>query len=120
MKVGLGVDILSLSRARKFLDSSRIEALSRVFSPREQKRFSSQSSVSEFARIFTAKEAFFKAFQHPIAGVYAFHELEVKLLPKDRFEVKWKASDKSGTSLKAQGCHFLTPEYVGAHVLYWR
>ncbi len=116
---GLGIDVLSISRAEKFLAHRTRESLSRVLCPSEQKFFAKRLSVLQFAKIFTAKEAFFKASQMPPSGLYGFSELEVKLLPQERFEIKWLRPAGLKKGPKACGCHFVSPGYVGAQVILW-
>lgn len=114
---GLGVDIVSASRAARFLEGRKKEALSHVLSPAEIKRFAKNPASFEFSKIFTAKEAFFKASQCPPGGVYAFSQLEVKLLPNDAFEIEWLAPGSRYP--KARGSHFVSETYVGAEIILW-
>ena len=115
---GLGIDVLSISRAKKFLTRQTSDSLSRVLCPSERKCLPRLSPL-QFAKIFTAKEAFYKASQTPMTGLYAFSELEVKLLPHEHFEIKWLRSSGLKKAPKVSGCHFVTSDYVGAQVILW-
>lgn len=116
---GLGVDIVSASRVARFLEGRKTEALSHVLSKDELKRFSKNPARFEFSKVFTAKEAYFKASQCPPGGVYAFSQLEVKLLPNDGFEIEWLKPGSRQTGPKARGSHFVSEAYVGAEIILW-
>ncbi|MBU3759131.1 MAG: 4'-phosphopantetheinyl transferase superfamily protein [Candidatus Omnitrophica bacterium] len=117
---GLGVDIVSVPRAEQFIKGRSPEALSRVLAPSELRCYKKNPSKFPFAKIFTAKEAFFKASQLPPGGVYAFSQLEVKLLPHAHFEIEWHPTDGAAMKVRARGCHFESEAHVGAELIYWK
>lgn len=117
---GLGVDIVSAPRAERFLEGRSKESLARVLAPSEIRRFERNPARFPFAKVFTAKEAFFKASQCPPGGVYAFSQVEVKLLPQDHFEIEWRPSGSRARPVRAFGCHFVNEAYVGAELIYWQ
>src|SRR3989338_6033986 len=86
---GIGIDLLSLSRARRLIRSHNRRIRESLLTPGEQKDFlGKQLPAVEFAKKFTAKEAFFKALGISWMGVEGFGQIEVKSLPNSQFRVK--------------------------------
>ncbi|HEX8392730.1 MAG TPA: holo-ACP synthase [Longimicrobium sp.] len=62
MIVGIGTDLVSISRVRELMDRKGAAAAARFFTPAETERcLASRSSSESFAARFAAKEAYFKA-----------------------------------------------------------
>ncbi|MGL4562140.1 MAG: holo-ACP synthase [Brevinema sp.] len=73
MIVGLGTDIVAVSRMENFITNKSLERLRRVFTQTEcDYAFSSINSSERLAARFAVKEAFFKAF-----GFGHFFEIEL-------------------------------------------
>src|SRR5512136_956867 len=63
MVMGIGVDIISISRVKNAVENSGKVFLDKVFTPWEQERAESHPNpVAYLAMIFAAKEAIFKTF----------------------------------------------------------
>ncbi|MGA2463444.1 MAG: holo-ACP synthase [Thermodesulfobacteriota bacterium] len=63
MVLGIGVDIVSITRVKNALENSGKAFLRKVFTPSEQQRAESHpDAIAYFAMIFAAKEAIFKCF----------------------------------------------------------
>ena len=59
----LGVDLIEVSRIKKFIDSKSKQQLLRIFTQREiDYAFLSHNKYQRFAARFAVKEAFYKAF----------------------------------------------------------
>ncbi|MGL4387876.1 MAG: holo-ACP synthase [Brevinema sp.] len=73
MIVGLGTDIIEVSRIEEFINEHSHERLQRIFTIEERDyAFSSTNTYQRFAARFAVKEAFFKAF-----GSGNFFEIEL-------------------------------------------
>ena len=63
MILGVGIDIVSITRVKDTIESSGKVFLDKVFTPCEQKRAKSHpDTTAYFAMTFAAKEAIFKCF----------------------------------------------------------
>ena len=79
MALGLGVDIITLSRMKDVLETSGAVFLNKVFTPWEQVRSRTHPDpVAYFAATFAAKEAIFKTFGTGWDEGVAFTEIEIK------------------------------------------
>ena len=112
---GIGVDIISLRRAGQFLQAHR-KTISERFCHPSEKKFFSRKNISKllFSKLFTAKEAFFKALGGSWMGIEGFRKLKVKILPHDLF---WVSSEEAGR--EARGVFFRDQNFVGAQVILW-
>src|SRR4030043_1846333 len=78
MQMGIGVDIISLSRMRDLLETSGKDFLDRIFTPREQERAEKHPNpVAYLSMTFAAKEAIFKTFGIGWALGVEFIEIEI-------------------------------------------
>ena len=116
---GVGVDLVQLSRAKKFLKQNGAESVLRLFSKSEiialrGKRITPQV----FAKFFSAKEAFFKASGGSWMGIEGFSNIEVKWLPRDRFKVQSFAGKE--IQGKAEGNFLRGRGWVGARLVFWK
>lgn len=117
---GVGVDLISLKRAREFVARHRDRIYDRLLSPSERKNFSRKNlTASRFARLFSAKEAYFKALGGEWMGVEGFAQMELAAHTGDRFHIgslkrEWQ---RQGTG---EGCFFENEDYVGAQVIVWK
>lgn len=115
---GIGVDLVSLARARRFLERHPAKAFRRLLTASEKKRFpANRLTPAAFARLFAAKEAFFKAVGESWMGLEGFGAIEIKSFPRGRFRVQSsRFLDRPG---HAEGRFFGTREFVGAQVILW-
>jgi phosphopantetheine--protein transferase-like protein len=114
---GLGIDLISLRRVQRFLKDHSLNTVRRLFSPLEIKKRGKISPLY-FAKMFAAKEAFFKALGTSVMGIEGFRKIAVTLLEKDRFNVQMSLSP--GRNTEAQGSFFRCGDFVGAQVLLWK
>jgi len=78
MQMGIGVDIISLSRMRDLLETSGKDFLDRIFTPGEQERAEKHPNpVAYLSMTFAAKEAIFKTFGIGWALGVEFIEIEI-------------------------------------------
>ena len=116
---GVGVDLMRLSRARRFLKQSRNQSVMRLFSKSEIAALRGKRLTPHlFAKFFSAKEAFFKAGGGAWMGMEGFADIEVKCLPRDRFQVRAFAGKPvqgkaEGNFLRGRGC-------IGARLVVWK
>ena len=79
MTLGIGVDIVSLSRMRDILETSESSFMRKVFTPWEQQRAGTHpDKVAYAAMTFAAKEAIFKTFGIGWYFGVQFIEIEVQ------------------------------------------
>jgi holo-[acyl-carrier protein] synthase len=77
--VGLGVDIISISRMRSVLETGGKVFMDKVFTPWEQERAETHPDrVAYLAMTFAAKEAIFKTFGIDWDTGVQFKEIEVR------------------------------------------
>jgi phosphopantetheine--protein transferase-like protein len=77
--VGLGVDIITISRMRDVLETGGKVFMDKVFTPWEQERAEKHPDrVAYLAMIFAAKEAIFKTFGIGWETGVQFKEIEVR------------------------------------------
>ena len=112
---GVGVDVVAWSRIRRFLESHAFEFLKRLLTPAEQSAFrKSRSALQFFARVFAAKEAYFKAAGDPGMDEARFREIETRPGPGNHFVVGETKKNRWG-----KGIFFETADGLGARVLIW-
>ena len=111
----IGIDLISLVRVKRFMKGNKVSRLKTLLSPQELKS-SSRLSAANLAKMFAAKEAFFKAADLPWMGLEGFAGIEVKYLPQGRFRVKFTNSQHASGS-EGTGCFFRTGNLVGAQVI---
>lgn len=110
---GVGIDLVDVVRIRRFLGTHSTVKMQRLLCPSEQKQFQSrEKSPLIFAKIFTAKEAFFKSLGRSWLGLEGFAAMEVRFLPAERFRIRL-LQETSETG----GCFFSFSHYVGAQVI---
>ena len=115
---GVGIDLVSLSRIRKFLNRHPSKISRRLLTKSERKKISSKRlSPVVLARLLAAKEAFFKAVGRSWMGLEGFGAIEIKGFAHGRFQVESKFPD--GRFRKAEGAFFGTQKFVGAQVTLW-
>ncbi len=79
MAIGLGVDIITLSRMKDVLETGGKVFMDKVFTPWEQERAQSHPDrVAYLAMTFAAKEAIFKTFGIGWETGVQFKEIEVR------------------------------------------
>lgn len=120
--VGLGIDLIAISRARQFLKEHRQKAMDRLLTHSEKKQLRRKSlSALQFSKMFTAKEAFFKATGESGMGLEGFGSLEVKFLPHKKFQVRSLNSKRRSHSKpqRVVGSFFQDKVFVGAQVVLW-
>jgi holo-[acyl-carrier protein] synthase len=79
MAIGVGVDIITLSRMKDVLETSGKLFMEKVFTPWEQKRAETHPDrVAYAAMTFAAKEAIFKTFGIGWETGVQFKEIEIR------------------------------------------
>ncbi len=79
MVIGVGVDIITLSRMRDILETSGKVFMDKVFTPWEQQRAETHPNrVAYLAMTFAAKEAIFKTFGIGWETGVQFKEIEIR------------------------------------------
>lgn len=115
MKIaGIGIDLINLSRAERFLKTHSASRVKRLFSAEEQKSRAKLTPL-RFAKIFSAKEAFFKTLNESWMGLEGFSALSVSLLSAGRFRVR--VTGKSFKYCEADGSFFKEGNLLGAQVI---
>ncbi|HEY1096826.1 MAG TPA: holo-ACP synthase [Alphaproteobacteria bacterium] len=78
MIIGLGTDIVQISRIKAMLDKFEERFQERCFTPAEISRASAKSNpAAAFARLYAAKEAALKALGTGMRESLAWHDFEV-------------------------------------------
>lgn len=79
MVLGVGVDIITISRIKDILDTTGKVFLSKVFTPWEQQRAMEHSDTAAYTALtFAAKEAIFKTFGISWSLGVKFIEIEIR------------------------------------------
>src|SRR5438874_124528 len=81
---GIGIDLVSVPRMRRFLKEHGKKAV-RLLDPAQSSR---KVSAAHLARIFAAKEAFFKALGRSWMGMEGFKDIQVQGSPQGAFRVQ--------------------------------
>ncbi len=118
---GIGIDLIDLSRIKAFVKNHSAKRLSRLLSASEQARFKKKKiSALVLAKLFTAKEAYFKTLGEGWMGLDGFACMEVRLLSPDRFAVSVVDGPLAKKGPRpAEGCFFDFANCVGAQVMRW-
>ncbi len=123
MKVlGVGVDLVSITRIQKFLSQHPPARVARLLSETEKKRYRRKKlSAHTLAKIFASKEAFFKTLDEPWMGLEGFSSMETEFLSGGRFLIKTVsgALAKNGPR-EAEGTFFKAGKLLGAQVVRWQ
>ncbi len=112
--VGIGIDLLSLDRARDLLSRHGTAFLKRILSPDERKQKPSCSAL-QLAKYFTAKEAFFKSSGLSWTDLHGFTGMWISRMRGNRFEMAC-----SDSSLQGFGTFFKRGNIWGAKVQTWK
>jgi phosphopantetheine--protein transferase-like protein len=133
---GVGVDIVSRTRVKQFLARHR-EMISRRFLNSSERKRSKKIGLTEFAELFTAKEAFFKACGEAWMGLEGFRGMRITERKGDRFKMQWKlarpkhrarlasrtknnqSAARSNKIYRGEGCFFRDGDIVGAQAMIW-
>lgn len=111
--LGIGIDLVSWKRIKRFLASHSPEGTARLLTPAEQILFqSTPDSLDFFARSFAAKEAYFKACGGTVLGEEGFREIEIVRERDEGFHIS--------NDPRTAGEFFPIPEGIGAKVLVWQ
>lgn len=117
--IGLGIDLLSLSRAARFLKAHRSK-LKRLLSPPEIKQLAKRRlTKTGFAKMLSAKEAFFKALNQSWMGLDAFRAIHLRFRGKNSFEAAVLPGPFSKKTYTAEGSFFKAGDLLGAQVILW-
>ena len=118
--VGIGIDLISWNRIERFLASHSFKYTKRLLTPSEQKTFRKTQSPAQFlARVFVAKEAYFKARGAKWMGEDGFRKIETLIQDEARFSVTSPPLE-SGATFQTEGRFFPSPDGIGAEVIIWR
>ena len=116
---GIGIDLVDKKRIQKLIQRHPRRALTALFTAAEIKK-TGPKNIRRLARLFAAKEAFFKAAGGAWLGLENFLKIEVHCSSEDHFRVessKYKVSPKD--NVFADGQFFECGNWVGAQVLIW-
>lgn len=115
---GVGVDLMRLSRARQFLKQNGTSSVLRLFSKSEIAALRGKRlTPNTFAKLFSAKEAFFKARGGSWMGLEGFSDIEVRCLSRDRFKVhSFAGKEVEG---RAEGNFLRGRGWIGARLVFW-
>jgi|GEM_PF-879044 len=115
---GVGVDLVSRNRVKQFLSRHRAYARERFLSFSERRSLK-HLSLQEFAELFTAKEAFFKACGETWMGLEGFQGMRMKRCGGDHFEMEWRTG-RAKRFYRGEGHFFRSGDLVGAQAMIWR
>lgn len=115
---GVGVDLVSCNRVKRFL-SRHADYVRERFLNSSERRFFKRLSLQEFAELFTAKEAFFKACGEAWMGLEGFQGMHMKRNKGDHFEMEWRTG-RTGKLYRGEGHFFRSGDLVGAQAMIWR
>ncbi len=134
---GVGVDLVSRDRVKQFLSRHRSYVRERFLNFSERRSFK-HLSLQEFAELFTAKEAFFKACGEAWMGLEGFQGMRMKRCGGDHFKMEWRPARKAGRGspnlkksgkgrpgrtkklYRGEGHFFRSGDLVGAQAMIWR
>lgn len=78
MVIGIGTDVIEISRIRESIEKFGVRFLSKIFTEREIAYCSSKADPAlHFSGRFAAKEAVVKALSHAYKGTFSFPEIEI-------------------------------------------
>ncbi|MDP3919665.1 MAG: 4'-phosphopantetheinyl transferase superfamily protein [Candidatus Omnitrophota bacterium] len=116
---GIGIDLITYSKARKFLSTHGREKANRLLTASEKKTWAAKSfSERHFSCLLAAKEACFKAQNRAWMGTQGFSDIEVNTGSRGEFQVSARNSGK-GPVCRGWGSFFSNDKYVGAQVILW-
>jgi phosphopantetheinyl transferase (holo-ACP synthase) len=116
---GIGIDVISVKRAKAFLKRHSAGAFERLLSSREKKRFKGRCLTPFlFSKLFAAKEAYFKAVGGTWMGLEGFSAIDVQMTGGKYFRAESSGllGKKTG---RAEGIFFRFKELIGAQVVIW-
>lgn len=111
---GIGIDLVSVPRMQRFVKEHGRKAVQLLDSTR--RKSSSKISVLRLARLFAAKEAFFKALGRSWMGLEGFRDIEVQSSPQGTFRVKYPFLPEGA---QVSGRFFSGDRWAGAQVIIW-
>ncbi len=114
---GVGVDLVSRHRVKQFLSRHRDTIRERFLNSSERRSFK-RLSLQNFAELFTAKEAFFKACGEAWMGLEGFRGMKLKRLDGDHFQMEWRPGN-TGKHYYGEGHFFYSGDLVGAQAMIW-
>jgi len=112
--VGIGIDLLSIDRAKDLLRRHGRSFFDRILAPCEKKQ-KPVCSALQLARYFTAKEAFFKSSNLAWTDMNGFAGMWIETISKNRFKMGCKDSKLIG-----EGTFFKMRHNFGARVITWQ
>jgi phosphopantetheinyl transferase (holo-ACP synthase) len=115
---GVGVDLVSRNRVKEFLSRHGDYVRERFLNSSERRSYK-RLSLQEFAELFTAKEAFFKACGEAWMGLEGFQGMRMKRGEGDHFEMEWRTG-RTGKFYRGEGHFFRSGDLVGAQAMIWR
>jgi len=115
---GVGVDLVSRNRVKKFLSRHGDYVRERFLNPSERRSYK-RLSLQAFAELFTAKEAFFKACGEAWMGLEGFQGMRMKRCDGDHFEMEWRTG-RTRKLYRGEGHFFRSGDLVGAQAMIWR
>jgi phosphopantetheinyl transferase (holo-ACP synthase) len=115
---GVGVDLVSRNRVKQFLSRHRGYVRERFLNFSERRSLK-RLSLQEFAELFTAKEAFFKACGEAWMGLEGFQGMRMKRCGGDHFEMEWRTG-RTKKLYRGEGHFFRSGDLVGAQAMIWR
>lgn len=116
--VGVGVDLISRRRVKRFLAEHSFDFLKRLLTVSEQAVFKNgPSPVRFFARSFAAKEAYFKALEGEGMGEEMFRRIEIQEKGEGRFLIRSLDAPRGSRN---EGRFFDVSDGVGAQVFIWK
>ena len=118
MKVsGVGVDLVSIDRIKKFMAIHRQRAAQRLMTEQERKLLDKRKLTPlYFSKLFAAKEAYFKAARKSWMGPDGFQSIEVRLQSGNRFVAFTQDSRRE----HCRGEFFRKGKYLGARIVLWK
>lgn len=122
---GVGIDLVSCSRIKQFLIRHGNYIRRRFLNPSERRSFK-RLTLQDFAELFTAKEAFFKACGEAWMGLEGFQGMRMKRRAGDFFEMEWRPSrdvrreHSFKTIYRGEGRFFRSGDLIGAQAMIWR
>ena len=115
---GVGVDLVSRNRVKQFLSRHGDYVRERFLNSSERRTFK-RLSLQDFAELFTAKEAFFKACGEAWMGLEGFQGMRMKRCEGDHFEMEWRPT-RTRKLYRGEGYFFRSGDLVGAQAMIWR
>ncbi len=116
---GLGLDLVSLKRMKRFVALHRSRLSQEILSSPERRKFKRQPISSLlWAKLFSAKEAYFKTLDRSWLGREGFRKIEIRPLSDHFFQACW--IEKRNRLWRAEGSWALTENHVMAQVIRWK